>query len=254
MKNVLLSTVAVFALATSAYAGSVGGEVELTFSQNDADDYVGAVALDLGVAGPVGGVVLGFVATPGEDLKLDTWTVGTVVGGVGLALGNDNNVFVEAEGEQTIAAPVMTESVKITTGDASIALGFTDWGSDLTDISNIQGAYSLSTAYGSIKTSVDYNFNSENIVVGAAVSDVQVSTLSLGMVVTYDVDAELAAYEGIAKIAGLTAYVNGDQEDALQNVGGEYAYNLGAAELKTGVVYNFDTEEITPTAGITFSF
>lgn len=254
MKNVLLSTVAVFALASTAYAADFGGEVELTFSKNDSGDYVGVVGLDLGMVGSAGGVVLGFVGTPDEDLKLDTWTVGTTLGGVALALGNDNSVFVEAEGEQTIAAPAMTESLKVTAGDAAIAVGFTDWSSDLTDISNVQGAYTLSTTYGDVKASVDYNLNSENTVIGAAVSGVQVSSLTLGAVVTYDVDAEVAAYEGIAKLAGLTAYINGDQNEALQNVGGEYAYNLGAAELTAGAVYNFDSEEVTPTVGITFSF
>lgn len=254
MKNVLLSTVAVFALTSTAYAGSIGGEAELTFTQNDADDYVGALALEIDVTGSAGGVSLGFVTTSGEDLTLDTWTLGTTLGDVGVAIGNDNSVFVEAEGEQTIAAPAMTESLKVTAGDAAIVIGFTDWASDISDISNVQGAYSLSTSYGSVTTSIDYNFNSENTVLGAAISDVKVSSLSLGAVVTYDVDAELAAYEGIAKIAGLTAYINGDQDDALQNFGGEYAYNLGGAELTAGAVYNFDSEEVTPTAGITFSF
>ncbi len=55
-------------------------------------------------------------------------------------------------------------------------------------------------------------------------------------------------------MAGLTAYTNGDQDDALQNVGGEYTMMLGGAELEGGVNYNIDNEEFTPTLSVGFSF
>jgi hypothetical protein len=254
MKNILLSTVAIFALTSTAHAGVVAGEATVEIAKNNAGDYAGSLGVDLGVSSSVGSVELGFTAVPGGDLNLDTWTVGTIIGAVGLSFGNDNSVFVGAEGEQTIAAPAMAESLKITTGDAAVAVGFTDWDSDITDISNIQGSYELSTALANIKGAVDYNLNSKNLVVGAEVTDIAVGSAVLGATVTYDVDAELAAYEGIAKISSVTAYVNGDQEDFLQNVGGEYVYALGKAEVTSGVVYNFDSEEISPTIGLAFNF
>lgn len=254
MKKVLLSTVAILALASTAHAGVVAGEATVEISENAAGDYAGSLGIELDVSSAVGSVELGFTAAPGGDLNLDTWTVGTFIGSVGLSFGNDNSVFVEAEGEQTIAAPAMTEALKVTAGDAAVAIGFSDWDSDITDISNIQGSYVLSTSLANIKGALDYNLDTKNVVVGAEIKDIAVGSVSLGATVTYDVDAKLAAYEGIAGFSSAVAYVNGDQDDLLQNVGGEYVHTLGKAELTAGAVYNFDAEEISPTIGLAFNF
>jgi hypothetical protein len=236
----------------------LSGEVALTFSQDaTTDNWGGAMGLDLGVdAAGLANIDLDFSATDGNAVKLDNWTVGTAVAGVEVAIGDDNGVFVDAEGNQTLAAPAMTESVAVSVGDASVAVGFTDWGTDITDISNIQGAYTLGEVAGlvDVTASGDYNMDSENIVIGGAVSGLAVGEAALGGAVTYDVDAEKFAFEGTADIMGLTAYANGDQDDALQNIGGEYTYNLGGAELTAGGVYNMDAEELTPTVGVSFSF
>ena len=235
----------------------LSGEVSLEFAETANDKWGGTMGLDLDlVATGLATVDLDFVATDGNALTLDKWTVGTEVGGIGVAMGDDNGVFVDAEGNQTLAAPAMTESVKVTVGDASVAVGFTDWGSDITDISNIQGAYTLGDVAGlaNITASGDYNMDSENIVLGAGIGGVSVGEAALGGAVTYDVDAEKFAFEGTADLMGLTAYANGDQDDAFQNIGGEYVYGLGGAELTAGANYNLDTEDFTPTVGVSFSF
>ena len=234
----------------------LSGEVSLDFAETAAGDWGGAMGLDLGInASGLANVDLGFKAVDGGAVSLDTWTVGTEVGGVGVALGDDNGVFVGAEGEQTLAAPAMTESVKVTVGDAAVAVGFTDWTADVTDISNIQGAYTIGDVAGlAVTASGDYNLDSENIVVGAKVGGLEVGPAALGGTVTYDVDASLFAFEGVANVMGVTAYANGDQDDAFQNVGGEYTYNIGGAALTAGANYNIDTEDFAPTAGISFSF
>ena len=234
----------------------LSGEVSLDFAETAAGDWGGTMGLDLGVdAAGLANIDLDFSATDGNAVTLDNWTVGTEVGGIGVALGDDNGVFVGAEGEQTLAAPAMTESVKVTVGDAAVAVGFTDWTADITDISNIQGAYTLGDVAGlAVTASGDYNLDSENIVVGAAASGLELGVASLGGTVTYDVDAELFAFEGVANVMGVTAYANGDQDDAFQNVGGEYTYNIGGASLTAGANYNVDTEDFAPTAGISFSF
>ena len=235
----------------------LSGEVALTFSQDaTTDNWGGAMGLDLGVdAAGLATVDLDFSATDGNAVTLDNWTVGTDVNGIGVAIGDDNGVFVDAEGNQTLAAPAMTESVAVSVGDASVAVGFTDWGTDITDISNIQGAYTLGDVAGlAVTASGDYNLDSENIVLGGAVSGLAVGPANLGGTVTYDVDGELFAYEGVANVMGLTAYANGDQDDAFQNVGGEYVYGFGGAELTAGANYNIDTEDFTPTAGVSFNF
>ena len=234
----------------------LSGEVSLDFAETANDKWGGTMGLDLGVdVSGLASVDLDFSATDGNALTLDNWTVGTEVGGVGVAVGDDNGVFVGAEGEQTLAAPAMAESVKVTVGDAAVAVGFTDWTADITDISNIQGAYTLGDVAGlAVTASGDYNLDSENIVVGAAASGLELGVASLGGTVTYDVDAELFAFEGVANVMGATVYANGDQNDAFQNVGGEYTYNIGGAALTAGANYNIDTEDFAPTAGISFSF
>ena len=235
----------------------LSGEVSLDFAETANDKWGGTMGLDLGVdAAGLANIDLDFSATDGNALTLDNWTVGTQVGGVGVAVGDDNGVFVDAEGNQTLAAPAMTESVAVSVGDASVAVGFTDWTADITDISNIQGAYTLGDVAGlvDVTASGDYNMDSENIVLGGAISGLAVGEASFGGAVTYDMDAEMFAYEGTADIMGLTAYANGDQDDTFQNVGGEYTYSLGGAELTAGANYNLDTEDFTPTAGVSFNF
>ena len=263
MKNTIFSVVAVFSMAGAAFAETenvytgpvLSGEVSLDFAETANDKWGGTMGLDLGVdAAGLASVDLDFSAVDGGAVTLDNWTVGTEVGGVGVAMGDDNGVFVGAEGEQTLAAPAMTESVKVTVGDAAVAVGFTDWTADITDVSNIQGSYTLGDVAGfAVTASGDYNLNTENTVLGASVGrDIQ--GVDLTGVVTYDVDGEKFAFEGVANVMGITAYANGDQDDAFQNVGGEYTYNIGGAALTAGANYNIDTEDFAPTAGISFSF
>jgi hypothetical protein len=234
----------------------LSGEVALTFTQDaTTDNWGGAMGLDLGVdAAGLATVDLDFSATDGNAVTLDNWTVGTDVNGIGVAMGDDNGVMPGAEGEQTLAAPAMTESVQVTVGDAAFALGFTDWTADVTDVSNLQGAYSMGVAGLDVTASGDLNLDSDNIVLGAEIGGLNLGSTDVSGAVTYDMDAELFGFETVAEVAGLTAYANGDNEDLLQNIGGEYTYMLGGAELSAGGVYNLDAEELTPTVGVSFSF
>jgi hypothetical protein len=148
----------------------------------------------------------------------------------------------------------MTESVKVTVGDAAVAVGFTDWTADITDVSNIQGSYTLGDVAGfAVTASGDYNLDTENTVLGGSVGT-SMNDVALTGVVTYDVDGEKFAFEGVANVMSITAYANGDQDDAFQNVGGEYEYSIGGATLTAGANYNIDTEDFAPTAGIAFKF
>ena len=243
-------------IAGAAHAADVSGEITLDVAENAAGDYGVTTGFELGVdATGLGTVDLDFSAVDGGAVTLDNWTVGTTVGGVGVAIGDDNGLFPEAEGEQTLTFPAMAESVKLSYGSAAVAVGFTDWTADVTDVSNIQGSYTMAVAGFDVTAAGDYNLNTENTVLGAGVSGLELGGIAtLGGVVTYDVDAELFGYEAVAGAYGATAYVNGDSNDALQNVGGEYVYTLGGAELSAGVNYNIDTEDFAPTAGISFNF
>lgn len=262
MRNLLITTALVTsfagaAMAEDALAGPfLSGEVSLDFAETAAGDWGGQMGVDLDVT--VDGLAfvdLGFDTAADEALTLDTWTVGTVVpGGIELAMGNDNGVFVGAEGEQTLAAPAMTESVKVSVGDAAVAVGFTDWEADITDVSNIQAAYTLDVAGLDMTAAGDYNLNTESFAIGAEVGGLDVGIGELGGAITYDDGAEAIGYEVVAEAFGVTAYLNGDDTEALQNIGGEYAYGLGGAELTAGANYNLDAEEFQPSVGISFAF
>lgn len=261
MRNVFMTVAAMAMTTTAAFAEEatvptpvLSGEVALDFAETTNDNYGGTMSLDLGVdlAGAAT-VDLDFEATDGNALTLDTWAVGTTVGGVGIAMGDDLGVMPGAEGEQTLAAPAMTEALRVTVGDAQVAVGFTDWTSDISDVSNIQGAYTINQGAFAITAAGDYNMDTENTVLGGSVGTT-VQGVSVTGVATYDVDAEAIGYEGVVSAMGVTAYVNGDKDDSLQNVGGEYEYMLGGAKLTAGANYNIDTEDFAPTAGISFAF
>jgi len=266
MRTIVLAT-AVAMAATSAFAETVtktqtpvmgpiiSGEVSLDFAETANDKIGGTMNLDLGVdMGGLATVDLDFEATDGNAITLDTWAVGTTVAGVGVAVGDDLGVMPGAEGEQTLAAPAMAEAVQVTVGDAVVAVGLTDWTADITDISNIQGAYTLNIASLDVTAAADYNLDSENTVLGAGVSGLDLGLASLGGALTYDVDAETFGYEGVATNGGLTAYLNGDDTDMLQNIGGEYEVNVNGATFTAGANYNIDTEDFAPTASIGFAF
>ena len=254
--SAVAALVAACAAEEAAAQSAIGGEVSLDFAENAAGDYAGSMGLDLDIsAAGIASVDLGFEATPGTALTLDTWTVGTEVGGaIGVAIGNDNDMFVGAEGEQTLAAPAMSESIAVSVGGAGVAVGFTDWTSDLTDVSNVQASYSMGLSFAAVTAAVDYNLDTENTLLGAEVALGNIGIAEVGGAVTYDVDAENIGFEGVADVMGVTAYVNGDQDEMLQNVGGSYSYDIGGAELTAGANYNIDAEEFTPTIGVSFAF
>ena len=267
MRNVFITTVAAMAISTAAFAEDtvtkvttpvapvLSGEVSLDFAETANDKIGGTMNLDLGVdMGGLATVDLNFEATDGNAITLDTWAVGTTVAGVGVAVGDDLGVMPGAEGEQTLAAPAMAEAVQVTVGDAVVAVGLTDWTTDVTDVSNIQGAYTLGVAGLDVTAAADYNLDSENTVLGAGVSGLDLGVASLGGAMTYDMDAETFGFEGVATRDGITAYLNGDDTDALQNIGGEYAVDVNGATFTAGANYNIDTEDFAPTASVAFAF
>lgn len=267
MKNTILSIVAVFSTACAAYAEDtvtktqtpvmgpvISGEVSLDFAETAGDKIGGTMGLDLGVdVSGMATVDLDFSATDGNSVTLDNWTVGTTMGTMAMAFGDDNGVMPGAEGEQTLAAPAMTESLQVTTGAVSVAVGLTDWTTDITDVSNVQGSYTFGDVI-SLTAAADYNMDSENTVLGAGVAGIDLGVASLGGAATYDMDAEVFGFEGVVTSGGITAYLNGDDTDALQNIGGEYEINAAGVKWAAGANYNVDTEDFAPTASISFSF
>ncbi|MBE27457.1 MAG: hypothetical protein CMN33_07215 [Saprospirales bacterium] len=235
------------------------GSVSLDFAETTANKTAGTMGVELDFdAGDIATVDLDFKASDDDSLKLDTWTVGTTVGTVDLAFGDNNNLMPETSADQAVngslAVPVMTESLQVTMGGASIALGLTDWNVDVTEVSNLQGAYTVDAGVGMLTASADYNRTSENTVLGGALTGVDLAGLTAGGMMTYDTDASAMAYEGTLGSNGLTAYLNGSDDNKLQHVGGEYVMAFNGAELSAGVDYDTDAEAWSPFAGVKFSF
>ena len=258
-----MATTSAMAEETVAVATPTGpvisGAVNLDFAETTAGKTGGTMGIELDIdAGSLATVDLDFKATDGNSLTLDTWTVGTEVAGVGVAVGDDNNLMPEtaanATADGTLAKPAMTESVALSFGSASVAVGLTDYTTDITEVSNVQGAYTIDMDRFAITGALDYNRTSENTVLGAEVAGVDLGMATAGGALTYDTDAEDWAYEGTVDVSGLTAYINGTDANRLQHVGGEYTMDVAGAELTAGVDYDTDAETWTPTAGLSFNF
>ena len=235
------------------------GAINLDFAETTAGKTAGTMGVELDFdAGDVATVDLDFKATDGNALTLDTWTVGTTLGAFNLAFGDDNNLMPEtganASADGTLAKPAMTESLQVTMGGASVAVGLTDWTTDVSEVSNLQGAYTLDAGIVDVTASADYNRTSENTVLGAEVAGLDLGMVTAGGMATYDTDAEDWAFEGSVATGGLEAYINGSDDNKLQHIGGEYTLNYAGAELSAGIDYDTDAKEWSPMAGISFNF
>ena len=235
------------------------GAINLDFAETTAGKTAGTMGVELDFdAGDVATVDLDFKATDGNALTLDTWTVGTTIGAVGLAFGDDNGLLPEtganAAADGTLAKPAMTESLALSFGNASVAVGLSNWTTDVSEVSNLQGAYTLDAGIVDVTASADYNRTSENTVLGAEVAGLDLGMVTAGGMATYDTDAEDWAFEGSVATGGLEAYINGSDDNKLQHIGGEYTLNYAGAELSAGIDYDTDAKDWSPMAGISFNF
>ena len=235
------------------------GAINLDFAETTAGKTAGTMGVELDFdAGDVATVDLDFKATDGNALTLDTWTVGTTIGAVGLAFGDNNGLLPEtganASADGTLAKPAMTESLALSFGNASVAVGLSNWTTDVSEVSNLQGAYTLDAGIVDVTASADYNRTSENTVLGAEVAGLDLGMVTAGGMATYDTDAEDWAFEGSVATGGLEAYINGSDDNKLQHIGGEYTLNYAGAELSAGIDYDTDAKDWSPMAGISFNF
>lgn len=254
-----VATTAAAAEAPSVVSPVISGKVQLDVTETAGNNYGSSMKLDFDVdAGDVATVDLDFSAKDGNALTLDTWTVGTKITGLGVAFGDNNDLMPEttadAAANGTLANPAMTESLMVTNNNVSVAIGLAAYTTDLADVSNLQGAYAVDTDAFGLAVSVDYNRTSENYVWGSAISGLAVGAVTAGSMLTYDNDADHFAYEGTVETGAFTAYINGDQDDATQNVGGEYTTALGGSAFTAGANYDLDKEDLTPKLGLSFNF
>lgn len=262
MKNILLSTVAVFSMSAVASAADVGGSISIDVAENSAGSYVAETNLVLGASQRMDvGLAFGgfeFESVDGGDLTIDEWQIGIALPIATLSFGNQGDIFVsndfEIVGGDTIANPSSDhESLIVDFGDAAVMVGFTDIKNDLGDIENIQGSYTLAVAGIDVTAVGDYNVDTENFIVGAKV-DSSFGDFNVGKIVTYTDATETFGYELSAGYSFVTSFINGDNNEALQNVGAGVEYDLNGLGLYAEGTYNVNTDENSVGAGVNFSF
>lgn len=260
MRNVFMATIAALAISTSAVAAAdLAGEVSVEMTKNNAGDYVATPTIELSFGHKAEGATafggVGVEAVNG-NLAIDTWNLGVAFGGTSLSFGDQGDLFsfggLEVVGGDTLADVADDhESLIIGHGGISALVGFTDISANVGDIENVQLAYKGKASSVSYNATVDYNLNTEDFVVGAAANANMFETVNAGLAVTY---ADAFAYEATAGYNVVTAFVNGDENDALQNIGAGVVYSKDSLSAFAEVGYNLDAKEATPAVGVSFSF
>lgn len=264
MKKLLLSTATATLLAGAAFAENTmpsttgpifNGSVEVEIKENDAGDYGATTTIEAGVEAGLTFGSLSFESVDADSFDLDEWQIGAYIGRAAISFGDQDGVFVESWSDYSdILEPAMTESLQVSVGDIAVAVGFNDVASDISDISNIQGAYTLGLNGLDLTTSADYNFDSEEWAVGSRVEGIQLASVDLGATMSYGSDSEDLAYEVDGTVRGITGYLNGNSDDMLRNIGVGYERGFGAMTLSSDVNYDTDAEDLAPRITATFNF
>lgn len=264
MRNLFMATVAVFFVAGAATAADLSGTVGTEVTKNNAGNYVATPTVELSFghkaadATAFGGV--GVEAVNG-NLAVDSWNLGVAFGGTSLSFGDQGDLFsfggLEVVGGNTLADPADDhESLIIGTGSFSALVGFTDIGADMGDIENVQLAYATKLSVADIEGAVDYNLDTKDTIVAVS-GGVDVSeAFYANLTVTH---ADAFAYEAIGTYSAIdaldiSAFINGDEADAAQNIGAGVVYTKNSLSAFAEVGYNLDSEETTPAVGVSFSF
>ena len=269
MRNVFMSAIAATAISTAAFAEeaevapatAINGSIGVELSENAAGDYVATTTIGAGINAT--GLAFGGVSVESVDgatFELDEWFIGTNVGVATLSFGKQGDLMVENDfeivGGDTLADVADDhESLQVTVGAASVMVGLTDITADVTEVENVQGAYTLTLGAADVTAVGDYNFNSEEYVVGGKAAMNLTDDIAVGGLVTYSSATEAFGYEASAGYSIATVFVNGDDADLFQNVGAGVAYDLQSnLNVYAEGAYNIDAEDTTIGAGIAFKF
>lgn len=259
MFKLLTATTALVMAGGAGFAADLTGEIEVKIEENAAGNYGATTSLDLGMSS-LNGMAYGWVdlKEDGGNITLDEYQIGTTVAGAKVSFGDQDNVWLSRESDAahaTLADPAMAESIQVAAYGATVGIGFTDIGADVTDIENVQGRYELGLGTAvSVTAAGDYNLNSEDWVFGGRADAWVNDDISVGSAFTYGSANETVAFESDVTAFGITAYLNGDQDDMAQNVGGSYAYAWNGMDLGAGVNYNIDSADVKPNVTVGFAF
>lgn len=259
MKNILLATISVFALTSAAMAAELGTEVAIDVTENAAGDFVATPTIDFSIVGGAGNAFVTLTENNGS-IELDEYAVGTTVGVARVSFGKQGDIFdafeggLEEVGGTTLADPVDDhESLIVSVGDASVLVGLTDISTDVTDVENVQATYGFGVNGIGLVGGIDYNFDTEESVLGLA-SAASLGSLNVASALTYATATETFAHDVVVSTRGVSAFINGDDSDLLQNVGAGYTGDLNGMTYYVEGAYNLDAEEFTPAAGVSFNF
>lgn len=266
--NKFLTTTALVFLGTSAFAEeaapeapaavTLGGKIETVIKEGANDKYGATTSFELNgnLANGLATGSMDFVVGSSDELKLDEWSMGTTVAGVGLSFGDQGNIWISTEAGSTIEEPTMaTESLQISAMGATVALGFDAIGTDVTDLENIQATYGMDLSILEVSTAGDYNVDSKEwVVAGRADTAGMIDGVRLGGAMSYGSASENIGFEADATVMGVTAYLSGDQDDMAQHLGGSYTYDINGVDLEGALDYDINAETYAPSVTLSFNF
>ena len=158
-----------------------------------------------------------------DETGITGYNLGTTVSGVTLSYGDQDDIMtsggLRVVGGGTLADP--------TSADTSLIVG-------------VDGAQIL------------VGFSDDITVVGSA--GYEVAGIVGNALVSFDDSDNNVAYEVSAAVYGLTTYVNGDQDDLMQNIGAGWEDEIGDLTLFAEAEYNIDSGDVSPAVGISFAF
>jgi hypothetical protein len=262
--KLLLTTVAAIAFAGTAFAADISTEIGADVTKNVAGDYIVTPSVDLSFGHKAEGATafgaVGVVSDNG-DLVIDTWNLGLAFGGTSVSFGDQEDLFsfggLEVVGGDTLADVADDhESIIVEHNVFSGLIGFTDIGTDVSDIENVQLAYASDYGKIDVNAALDYNLDTEDTTVAVATGVDVNEALYANVTVTY---ADAVAYEALGaytvnESVKVRGYINGDEDDFAQNLGAGVVYGKDGLEAYAEVGYNVDAKEVTPALGVSFSF
>ena len=257
--KLLLTTVAAIAMATTSFAADLDASIEVEVAKDQTTDkYKGKTTLNLDVASD-NGLAFGAMSLRSVDntsVGIDEWHLGTTVAGATVSFGDHGGIMPEAVADAgfdtlTDTNAAMEESVQVSALGASVALGVKDIRTDASEVTNIQGSYTCGLPVASLTGAVDYNRTSEEYTY-AVQTQGGVGDIEVGGTATYALSTW--AYEADTTVMGLTAYLNGDENDTIQHIGVSHTRDVNGLTLTGEVDYDTDNEEVSPSVTMSFNF
>ena len=263
MRNVLITSVAAMFVAGSVSAADLSGSVGVEVTENSAGDYVAETTLGFGVTANTDvGVAFGgftFESVDGGNLTVDEWQLGMSFGETAVSFGDQGDVFVggrmEMVGESTLSLPNdEVDSVIVSHGAVAAMVGFDDVTTDISDVSNVQLAYTTAIGTVDLISAVDFNNNTDETTLGVDATYAMASGVDLGAVMTYAVDAEAFGYEAYVDYKFATVFTNGTDDDAFENIGLGVAHSYSNLDVYAEAEYNIDDKDTVVGVGVSFNF